>query len=294
MKDYVIRATAAQGSIRAFAVNTRDIVEKAMILHNICSVSTKILGKVLTVASMMSIMLKGKNDIINIQIKGNGELKGINVLADSNANVKGFVFNSSIEFENDKKEEFITSSLLGKGSLTIIKDMGLKEPYIGQVNLVSDNISENLTYYFEKSEQIPTMIELGVLIDKDFKIKSAGGFIIQLMPNIDSKVLEDLKYNLSTMYPIDYYLNMKYSPENILESLLGNLDLRINEKKYTNYYCNCTREKVKKALISIGKEEILNIINEDEEVKLNCHFCNKNYVFNKNDLSKIVNSFDIV
>ncbi|MBO8433799.1 MAG: Hsp33 family molecular chaperone HslO [Tyzzerella sp.] len=288
MEDYIIRATAGNGSIRAFAGTTKNTVEMARQLHNTSPVATAGLGRLLTAGAMMGEMLKGEKDLLTLQIRGDGPLQGMVVSADSKGNVKGYVFNPYVEVPNKYEGKLDVSKAIGNGSLSVIKDIGLKEPYAGQIELISGEIAEDLTYYFAKSEQTPSAIGLGVLIDTDTSVMASGGFIIQLMPDASDEIAEKLEEKINRTPYVTSLLDMGYSPEDILQLILGDFDLEINEKKEVRFYCNCTRERVEKALISLGKDELTNMIEEDKKAQLHCHFCNKEYNFTEDELKEIL------
>ena len=290
MEDYIIRATAADGAIRAFAVTSKNTVETARSLHNTSPVATAALGRLLSAAAMMGIMLKGEKDLLTLQIRGDGPLQGIVVSADSEANVKGYVFNPYVEVPHKYEGKLDVSKAIGNGNISVIKDIGLKEPYCGQIELVSGEIAEDLTYYFAKSEQTPSAVGLGVLIDRDTTVMASGGFIIQLMPDADDEIAEKLEEKINRTPYVTTLLDMGYTPEDILKLILGDFNLEINEKKEMRFYCNCSRSRVEKALISLGKDELTKIIEEDKKAQLHCHFCNKEYNFNEDELREILKS----
>ncbi len=290
MEDYIIRATAANGAIRAFAVTSKNTVETARSLHNTSPVATAALGRLLSAAAMMGIMLKGEKDLLTLQIRGDGPLQGIVVSSDSEANVKGYVFNPYVEVPDKYEGKLDVSKAIGKGNISVIKDIGLKEPYCGQIELVSGEIAEDLTYYFAKSEQTPSAVGLGVLIDRDTTVMASGGFIIQLMPDAGDEIALKLEEKINRTPYVTTLLDMGYTPEDILKLILGDFNLEINEKKEMRFYCNCSRERVEKALISLGKDELTKIIEEDKKAQLHCHFCNKEYNFNDDELREILKS----
>ena len=286
MSDYIIRAMAAGGQIRAFAATTKDLVEHARQIHNTSPVATAGLGRMLTAASMMGATLKNSSDILTLIAKGDGPLGGITVTADSASNVKGYVNNVNPPNFFGK---FDVGGAIGNGTLTVIKDIGLKEPYSGQVSLITGEIAEDLTYYFATSEQVPTSVALGVLMNKNNTVRQAGGFIIQLMPFASDEVIDALEAKIKGITSITSLLDSGMSPEDILNQVLGDMDLEITDTIPTAYNCNCSRERVTKAIISIGKKEITDMINEGKDIEVNCHFCNKNYVFTPEDLKKLIN-----
>lgn len=286
--DYILRATAGEGSVRAFIANTRETVQQAFLYHQTSPVMSAALGRALTAVSMMGSMLKSDTDLITIKINGNGEGKGLVVTGDSKARVKGYVFNPIVDIPLKPNGKLDVQNALGEGTLTVIKDLGLKEPYVGQIPLISGEIAEDLTYYFAKSEQTPSAVSLGVLVDRDYSIKQAGGFIIQVMPDANEDIINALENKLATMKPFTTLLEEGNSIEDILNMLLGEFNVNILDKIPVEYYCNCSRERVEKALISLGEKEIQDIIKEDKGANLHCHFCNKDYVFNEEDLKKLL------
>ncbi len=289
MSDYIIRAMAASGQIRAFAATTKDLVEHARQIHNTSPVATAGLGRMLTAASMMGATLKNSSDVLTLIAKGDGPLGGITVTADSASNVKGYVNNPSFVNPPNFFGKFDVGGAIGNGTLTVIKDIGLKEPYSGQVTLITGEIAEDLTYYFATSEQVPTSVALGVLMNKNNTVRQAGGFIIQLMPFASDEVIDALEAKIKGITSITSLLDSGMSPEDILNQVLGDMDLEITDTIPTAYNCNCSRERVTKAIISIGKKEITDMINEGKDIEVNCHFCNKNYVFTPEDLKKLIN-----
>ena len=288
MKDYIVRATAAGSQVRAFAAVTRETVETARQAHNTSPVATAALGRLLTAGAMMGVMMKGDKDILTLQIQGDGPLQGITVTADSCGRVKGYVGNPEVIIPANAKGKLDVAGAIGNGILNVIKDMGLKEPYSGQVALQTSEIAEDLTYYFATSEQVPSSVGLGVLMEKDNTVKQAGGFILQLMPFTEEAVISRLEENLKKVTSVTQMLEEGCTPEKILEILLEGFDLEFNETAPTQFYCNCTRQRVERALISIGKKDIQEMIDEGKEIEMNCHFCNKHYKFSVEDLKRIL------
>lgn len=287
MKDYIVRATAANGQIRAFAASTKQVVETARKDHNTSPVATAALGRLLTAGAMMGSMMKNDTDMLTLQIRGDGPIGGITVTADSKANVKGYVLNSEVMLP-PKNGKLDVGGAVGIGLLQVIKDMGLKEPYCGQTILVSSEIAEDLTYYFANSEQVPSSVGLGVLMEKDNTVRRAGGFIIQLMPFAQEEVISQLEENLKNVTSVTALLDKEYTPEQILEELLGNLDLEVTDTMDTRFYCNCSKERVERAVASVGKKEIQEMINEGKDIEVKCHFCNTAYTYTVEDLKKIL------
>lgn len=288
MGDYIVRATAANSQIRAFAATTRELVEYARAAHNTSPVATAALGRLLTAGSMMGIMKKGDKDLLTLQIHASGPLNGMTVTADAKGNVKGYVGNPNVVIHANEKGKLDVAGAVGIGFMNVIKDMGLKEPYLGQTELRTSEIAEDLTYYFATSEQVPSSVGLGVLMEKDNTVKQAGGFILQLMPFTEEEVINRLEENLKRVTSVTGMLEEGKTPEGILETLLEGFDIEINDRVPTQFHCNCSKERVEKALISIGRKEIQEMIDEGKEIEMNCHFCNKNYKFSVEDLKRIL------
>ena len=287
MRDYIVRATAAGNQIRAFAATTRDLVEAGRAAHNTSPVATAALGRLLTAGAMMGVMMKGDKDLLTLQIKAGGPLNGITVTADSKGNVKGYVGNPNVLLPANKNGKLDVAGAVGVGLLNVIKDLGLKEPYSGQTILQTSEIAEDLTYYFATSEQVPSSVGLGVLMEKDNTVKQAGGFIIQLMPFAEEAVISKLEKKLSRVTSVTGMLEKGYTPEAILETLLEGMEIEYNDRISTRFYCNCCKERVAKALISVGRKDLKEMIDEGKEVELNCHFCNRNYIFDVQELKEL-------
>ena len=288
MNDYIVRATAADAYIRAFAATTRDLVEEARSRHNTSPVCTAALGRLLTAGAMMGSMMKGEDDLLTLRIEGNGPMKGMVVTADSKANVKGYCFNPTVLLHANEKGKLDVAGAIGIGALSVIKDIGLKEPYVGQTILMTSEVVEDLTYYFANSEQVPSSVALGVLMNRENTVRRAGGFIIQLMPGADNAIIDRLEKNINELPPITTMLDEGYTPETILERILGEFGLVIMEKIPTRFYCNCTRKRVEKALVSIGEKDLRELIAEGKPVELKCHFCNTAYTFEVEEMEKIL------
>ncbi len=286
--DYIIRATAADSQVRAFAAVTKETVETARKDHNTSPVATAALGRLLTAGAMMGVMMKGEKDILTLQVKADGPLNGITVTADSQGRVKGYVGNPEVLLPANDKGKLDVSGAVGNGFLNVIKDMGLKEPYSGQVDLQTGEIAEDLTYYFAVSEQVPSAVGLGVLMNKDNTVKEAGGFIVQVMPFAEEKTIAKLEENIQKIQSVTTLLEQGHTPESLLEAVFEGLDLEIMDKVPTEFYCNCSKERVEKALISIGRKDLNEMIQEGKEIELNCHFCNTNYVFSVEELKEIL------
>lgn len=288
MKDYIVRATAANSQIRAFAATTRETVETARQKHNTSPVVSAALGRLLTAGAMMGSMLKGEKDILTLQVKGNGPMKGMIVTADSQANVKGYAMEPQAILPANAKGKLDVAGAVGEGFLNVIKDMGLKEPYMGQTALQTGEIAEDLTYYFATSEQVPSSVGLGVLMDRNNTVRQAGGFIIQLMPFAQEEVISRLEANLLKVSSVTALLEEGNSPEQILELLLGDMGLEILDTIPTQFYCNCDKKRVEKAIVSIGRKDIQEMIEEGKDIEVNCHFCNTSYTFGIDELRDII------
>lgn len=288
MADYIVRATAKNAQIRAFAATTREIVETARQFHNTSPVVTAALGRLLTAGSMMGSMLKGEKDILTLQIQGSGPIKGITVTADSAANVKGYAIVPDVYLPANDKGKLDVGGAVGIGILNVIKDLGLKEPYVGQTVLQTGEIGDDLTYYFATSEQIPSSVGLGVLMNKNNTVNCAGGFIVQLMPFAEEETIERLEENLKKVTSVTQLLEEGNTPEGILGILLDGLEMEILDTIPTQFYCNCDKKRIEKALISIGAKDMQEMIEEGKEIEVNCHFCNKNYVFSVEELQKLL------
>ncbi len=287
-KDYIVRATAADHQLRAFAVTSKDIVEKARSIHNTSPVATAAIGRLLTAASMMGSMMKGEKDVLTLQIECGGPIGGITVTADSNADVKGYVNNPNVILPPNAQGKLDVSGALGPGFLNVIKDIGLREPYNGQTHLVSGEIAEDLTYYFATSEQVPSSVGLGVLMDKDNHVRQAGGFIIQVMPNTDDEVIDKLEARLGEVHSVTEMLDKGMTPEDILNYVLEGMAVEILETIPTQYKCNCSVERVSKAIASIGKKDLQEMIDDGEPIEVNCQFCGSHYKFDTEQLKEFI------
>lgn len=287
MKDYIVRATAAGGQVRAFAITARELVEAARVRHNTSPVATAALGRLLAGGAMMGSMMKNDSDMLTVKVRGNGPLGGLTVTADSKANVKGYVENPDAMLP-PKNGKLDVGGAVGIGILQVIKDMGLKEPYVGDTMLVTSEIAEDLTYYFASSEQVPSSVGLGVLMEKDNTVKCAGGFIIQMMPFASEETISRIENNLKHVTSVTELLDRGCTPEQILEELLGDTGLEITDTIPTRFYCNCSKERVEKAVASIGREDIQEMIDEGKDIEVKCHFCNSAYTYTVEDLRRIM------
>ena len=288
MNDYMIRATAADGQIRAFAATTKEMVETAKNAHNTSPIATAALGRLMTAAAMMGSDLKGEGELLTLRIEGDGPIGGLLVTADGKGDVKGYAFNPDVMLPPNAQGKLDVGGSLGLGVLSVIKDIGLKEPYVGQTQLITGEIAEDLTYYFATSEQVPSSVALGVLMNKDNTVRQAGGFIIQLLPGASDEIIDRLEAKLSGISSITSLLDAGKTPEEILTDILGEFGLEILKKMPVQFHCDCERSRVEKAIISIGKKEIRDMIDEGKEIEVNCQFCNKHYKFSVDELGDLL------
>lgn len=288
MHDYMVRATAAGARIRAFACTTKELVEEARKAHNTSPVVTAGLGRLLSAGCMMGSMLKGEDDLITLIVRGDGPLQGLTVTADSKGRVKGYPLVPDVILPANAIGKLDVGGAVGRGYLKVIRDMGLKEPYVGQTELQTGEIAEDLTYYFALSEQVPSSVGLGVLMEKDNTVKQAGGFIIQLMPFAEEEVIARLEENLQNIKSVTAMLEAGHTPEEMLTQILDGMDVEILDIMPVSFYCNCSKERVQKALMGMGRRDLEDIIKDGEGIDVNCHFCNKNYHFTIDELKALL------
>lgn len=289
--DYIVRAVAADKQIRAFAITSREMVETARQHHNTSPVATAALGRLLTGGAMMGVMMKGEKDMLTLMMKGDGPINGVTVTADSKGNVKGYVGNPNVLIPANYAGKLDVGAAIGYGTLTVIKDMGLKEPYVSQVPLGTSEVAEDLTYYFASSEQVPSAVGLGVLMSKDNTVKQAGGFIVQLMPFADEEVINKLEERVNNISSVTEMLEKGMTPEDILKEVMGDMDVEFTDKIETGFVCNCSKEKIAKALASISKKDMDEIINDGKEIEVKCDFCNTTYKFSVEGLQTLRKQF---
>ncbi len=290
MNDHLIRAVAADSSIRAFAVDGTKMAEDARKIHGTSPVCTAALGRLLCAGAMMGSMMKGEKDLLTIQIKGDGPAKGLTVTADSHGNVKGLVSDPLVVIPDKAPGKLDVGGAVGSGTLSVSMDLGLKEPYCGQVELVSGEIGEDLAYYFTVSDQTPSAVGLGVMVDTDCSVRHAGGFIIQLMPFAPEEVVSALEQRISKLDHVTSMMDKGMGPEDILEHILGDMDLDIFESAPVRFHCDCSRERVSRALATLRPEELDEILSDGEEIEVKCHFCNSAYKFSEEDIRKLFTS----
>ena len=287
MRDYIVRAIAAKGQIRAFAATTKDTVEKARQLHNTSPIATVALGRLLTGGAMMGVTMKSDADILTVQIKGNGPIGAMTVTADPKGNVKGFVGNPEVMLPL-KDGKLDIAGAVGIGVLSVIKDIGLKEPYVGDTILITSEIADDLTYYYATSEQVPSSVGLGVLMTKENTVEQAGGFIIQLMPDATEEVIDKLEKRIKEVKSVTEMLENGMTPEKILEHILGDMELEILDTVQTQFHCNCSKERVSKAVMSIGAKDLKEMVDDNKPIEVNCHFCNSHYTFSPEELEQML------
>lgn len=287
MKDYLIKATAYQGKVRAYAATSTETVEEARGRHDTWATASAAMGRTLTITAMMGAMLKGE-DSLTVKVEGGGPIGAIIADADANGHVRGYVSNPHVDFDlNDKGKLDVARAVGTEGNLSVIKDLGLKDFFTGEVPVISGEISEDFTYYFANSEQVPSAVGAGVLVNPDHTILAAGGFIVQIMPGADDDIITRLEKQIESIPPISSLIREGNSPEEILERLLGQEELKIHEKLPIEFRCRCSRERLEQAIIGLGNEEIENMIQEDHGAEASCHFCNEKYVFTEKELKAL-------
>ncbi|MBR4725502.1 MAG: Hsp33 family molecular chaperone HslO [Lachnospiraceae bacterium] len=294
MEDYIIRGTAADESVRVFAMTSKQLVEEARKRHNTTNVATAALGRLLTAGALMGAMLKNDTDVLTLQIGCAGPIGGITVTAgieDSDGaervNVKGYVNNPNVDMPLREDGKLDVGNALGAGMLTVIKDMGLKEPFSGQTELVSGEIAQDLTYYFANSEQVPSSVALGVLTAPSGEVLEAGGFIIQLMPFAPDEVIDKLEKSINGISSVTSMLAQGQTPEDIMRGIFADMDFTVNAKIPARFYCNCSKERVRKAIMSIESSDLEEMIADNKPAEVNCHFCGESYTFSVDDLKAI-------
>lgn len=289
MSDYILRVTAMDGMVRGFFATSKATVQAALDAHHTSPVATAALGRLLTGGAMMGLMLKGDKDKLTLQLKGDGLGGPILVTSDNKGTVKGYIANPQANVANKANGKLDVSGLVGKGILTVIRDEPFGAPYNGSVEITSGEIAEDLAYYFAQSEQIPSVVSLGVLV-QNTKLWQAGGFIIQLLPGATEAVTEKLEAKLKDLPSLTTLYTEGHTPESLVDFFFGEGNYTITEKVPLKFYCDCSREKIEKALIAIGKDELTAILEEDKKAEVHCHFCNKDYHFDENDLKTLIES----
>jgi molecular chaperone Hsp33 len=287
-RDYMVRATAGNAQIRAFAATTRDLAEYGRKAHELSPIAAAALGRLMTGTVMMGSMMDGDGDLITVRMDGDGPMKSVLATADNKGNVKGYVSNPYVVLEPNSSGHLNVGGGIGVGTLTVIRDMGLKEPYVGQIDLYSGEVAEDLTYYFTKSEQTPSSVGLGVLVEREsLSVIAAGGFIVQLMPFAQEETISHLEDNLRKFTSVTDILKAGKTPEELLKIVLDGFDIEFTDKLDLNFYCNCDKDRVERALMLIGKDELQEMIDDGKDVELGCQFCGKKYTFTVDELKKI-------
>lgn len=288
MNNYMIRATAADGKIRAFAADTKDVVEEARQRHNLSPIASAALGRLMTATLMMGWDMKSQDDRITLQIQCDGPIKGLLATADNCGNVKGYVNNPDVMLPPNAVGKLDVGGALDLGVLSVIRDTGLKEPYVGQTILVTGEIAEDIAYYYATSEQVPSSVALGVLMNRDNTVRQAGGFIIQLMPGADDELAEKLENRIKGLKSMTSMLDEGMTPEDILKLILDGFGLEINDRADVRFYCNCDKDRVEKVLISVGRKNLEEMIDEGKPAELVCHFCGRKYEFSIDEMKEML------
>ncbi len=289
MKDYIIRGIDKTGNIRVLVANTTNMVERARLAHNTSPTATAALGRSLTAGAIMGTMMKNKEDRLTLKISGGGSIGNIMVVANNQGIIKGYVDNPYADTESRADGKLDVAGIVGNiGTITTIMDLGLKEPYVGQSKIISGEIAEDLAYYYMTSEQQPSAVGLGVLVDKDISVKTAGGYIIQLLPGVLDEDITKIENAISNIEPVSKLINNGLSPEDIMNRLLKDFEMRVLDKIDLKYSCDCSRERIESVLKSIGEKEIQAMIEEDGKAEVVCHFCNTKYQFSKEDLESLI------
>jgi molecular chaperone Hsp33 len=287
-KDYMVRATAGNAQIRAFAVTSRNLVEEARKIHSLSPICAAALGRLMSGALMMGDMLKGEKDALTITVDGDGPIGGLLVTVNNKGQVKGYVKNNAVVLPNNAEGHLNVGGAVGNGTLTVTRDLGLKDPYVGTISLYSGEIADDLTCYFVESEQIPSSVGLGVLVNKDLSIMEAGGFIVQLMPDATEEVISKLESNIQGMPTVTDILREGKTPEDLLAMALDGLSMEITDTRPVEYHCGCDKDRVERALVLLGKKELQSLIDDDEDIEIKCQFCGTAYSFTPTELKKLM------
>lgn len=286
--DYLVNATGADGQLRVYAVSSRAMAEEARQIHDLSPTATAALGRLLSAGVMMGSMMKGENDILTLQIRSDGPIGGLTVTARPNGTARGYTIHPQEDVPPVRKGKLDVGGLVGKGTLSVIRDLGLKEPYTGQVNLVSGEIAQDIAYYYAVSEQVNSVVSLGVLVDPDLHVRQAGGFILQLMPFASEDVISVLEKNVASLPTSTTMLEEGCTPEDMIGRVLTGLPYQINERMPVSYHCECSHERVERAIISIGKEDLQEMIDEGKPIEVKCEFCRRTYTFTPEELKELV------
>jgi molecular chaperone Hsp33 len=291
-EDYIVHASGADGQVRIYAATTKHLVEKARMAHDTTPVVTAALGRLLTAGTMMGSMMKGEKDILTLRIKGDGPVGSLTVTARSNGNVKGYAANPAADLPELRPGKLDVGGAIGRGTLTVIRDLGMNEPYSGSVDLVSGEIAEDLSYYYAVSEQIGSCVALGVLVDTDWSVKQAGGFILQMMPFAQEELISRLEKNIAAMPPVTTLLERGETPESMIRMVMEGYETEIYERLPADFVCDCSRERVERSIISIGRKDLQEIIDDGEDIEVNCQFCGKHYWMTTEELKNLLRKME--
>lgn len=291
-EDYIVHASGADGQVRIYAATTKHLVEKARMAHDTTPVVTAALGRLLTAGTMMGSMMKGEKDILTLRIKGDGPVGSLTVTARSNGNVKGYAANPAADLPELQPGKLDVGGAIGRGTLTVIRDLGMNEPYSGSVDLVSGEIAEDLSYYYAVSEQIGSCVALGVLVDTDWSVKQAGGFILQMMPFAQEELISRLEKNIAAMPPVTTLLERGETPESMIRMVMEGYETEIYERLPADFVCDCSRERVERSIISIGRKDLQEIIDDGEDIEVNCQFCGKHYWMTTEELKNLLRKME--
>ena len=287
--DYIVNAITSNGAIRVVAADTTELCNRAQEIHKMSPTAAAALGRTLTAAAIMGSMLKSADDSLTIQLNGGGPIGKVVAVGDGNAKVKGYVGNPLVDLPLNEKGKLDVGGVIGRdGMLGIIRDLGLKEPYVGQVPLVNGEVAEDLTQYYATSEQLPTAVALGVLVDVDYTIKAAGGFILQVLPGAYDEDIDNVERTIQSISSVTEMLSNGKKPEDIVEQLLSDYEIEYFDNVPTKYECDCSRDRTDRALISLGKDELTKIIEEDGKAEITCHFCDNIYKYTKEELETLL------
>lgn len=291
MADYIVNAITSNGAIRVVAADTTELCNRAQEIHKMSPTAAAALGRTLTAAAIMGSMLKSADDSLTIQLNGGGPIGKVVAVGDGKANVKGYVGNPLVDLPLNEKGKLDVGGAIGReGMLGIVRDLGLKEPYVGQVPLVNGEVAEDLTQYYATSEQLPTAVALGVLVDVDYTIKAAGGFILQVLPGAYNEDIDNVEKTIASISSVTEMLSNGKKPEDIVKQLLADYEIEYFDNVPTKYSCDCSRDRTDRALISLGKDELTKIINEDGKAEITCHFCDNVYKYTKEELEALLES----
>lgn len=288
MKDIIIRGNEKNGKIRFFAAVTTSLVNDAQNIHKTSPVVSAAFGRTLTATAMMGTMLKGEKETISIQLRGDGPLEGVVAVGNSKGEVRGYVLNNLVDLPLKPNGKLDVGGAIGNGHLTVVRDLGLREPYVGRVELQTGEVADDLTYYFASSEQVPSVVALGVLVDRDYSIRAAGGYIIQLMPDATEEDIVKIENNISDIPSVTNMMESGMGPEDIIAKVLSGFETKVTESICPEYRCICSKETIKKALISVGRQELEDILEKDGKAEMTCYYCNKSYTVSGEEIAEML------